>query len=129
MMGVNGDYGSGEPDMKAIYKYRLPFMEVSKVTMPADSEIIRTAGLDGAIWLWAIVDTEKPLVERTFHLFKTGGKMPDDIADYNFLGCGAIFIQMELMMYIFEKPNTEVPVGDIPPPFDWKLVQEKNHAI
>lgn len=116
--------------MKAIYKYRLPFMEVSKVVMPKNSKIIRIDGLDGAIWIWAIVDTEEPLVERTFHLFKTGGEMPSDIDEYDYLGCGAIFVQMELMMYVFEKPNTEVSVGSEPPPFDWKKVQEdQNHAV
>lgn len=110
--------------MKVIYKYRLPFMEVSKVQMPAHSNIIRIEGLDGAIWMWAIVDTEEPLVERTFHLFKTGGEMPDDIDSYLYLGCGAIFIQMELMMYVFEKPFTAVHVAEDPAPFDWKAVQE-----
>jgi hypothetical protein len=118
--------------MKAIYKYRLPFMEVCKVIMPHNSEIIRIDGLDGALWIWAIVDTEEELVERTFHLFKTGGEMPDDIGEYDYLGCGAIFVQMELMMYVFEKPNTEVFVGAEPQPFDWKAVAEdsgESHAI
>ena len=65
--------------MKAIYKYRLPFMEYSVVSMPEDANIIRIDGLDGALWMWAIVDTESPLVDREFSLFKTGGAMPDDI--------------------------------------------------
>lgn len=111
--------------MKVIYKYRLPFMEVSRVTMPEQSTIIRVDGLDGALWLWAIVDTEKPLVERTFHLFKTGGKMPDNIDSYNYIGCGAIFVQMELMMYVFEYPCSEQPVKELPTPFDWTKVQER----
>lgn len=111
--------------MRAIFKYRLPFMEVSKVKMPKGSNIIRIDGLDGAIWIWAIVDTEQPEVERTFHLFKTGGEMPEDIDEYNYLGCGAIFVQMELMMYMFEKPGNEAPIAEDPPPFDWKAVQEK----
>lgn len=111
--------------MKAIYKYRLPFMEVSKVVLPKDSKVIRIDGFDGAIWLWAIVDTEEPLVERTFHLFKTGGEMPDDIGRYMYIGCGAIFIQMELMLYIFEDTSAEKFIGKQPAPFDWKVVQEK----
>lgn len=110
--------------MKAIYKYRVPFMEQAKVTMHKGANIIRVDGLDGAIWLWAVVDTEQPLVERTFHLFKTGGQMPENIDEYNYIGCGAIFIQMELMMYLFEYPNSEQPVQETPPPFDWMSVQE-----
>ncbi len=112
--------------MKAIYKYRLPFMEKSKVSMPEGANIIRIDGFDGAIWMWAIIDTDKPLVDREFELYKTGGEMPDNIDDYNYLGCGAIFIQMELMMYVFEKrdytPKKSITVVN---DFDWKKVQEQ----
>lgn len=113
--------------MKAIYKYRLPFQEEATVTMPKDANIIRVDGLDGALWIWAVVDTEKPLVDREFSLFKTGGEMPDDIDTYSYVGCGAIFVQMELMMYVFEKtdytPKLSVPVVN---DFDWKNFQENN---
>lgn len=111
--------------MKVIYKYRLPFQEVSQVTLPQDATIIRIAGENGAIWIWAIVDTDLPLEDRTFHLFKTGGQMPDDIHRYVYLGCGAIFVQMELMMYVFELPGTAVPSVPVPPPFDWTAHQER----
>ena len=95
--------------MKAIYKYRLPFMEKAVVDMPQDAEIIRIDGLDGALWIWAIIDTEAEIEAREFFLFKTGAEMPDDILDfeYQYLGCGAIFIQMELMMYVFQKYRTK----------------------
>ena len=83
-------------------------MEQAEVVMPANANIIRVDGLDGAIWIWAVVDTEAPLVKRTFSLFKTGGKMPDDIDEYNYVGCGAIFVQQELMLYLFEIPSSEV---------------------
>lgn len=89
--------------MKKIFKYRLPFMEVATVEMPYEAKVIRIDGLDGALWIWAIVDTDAPIEIRTFHLFKTGAQMPNDILEsYNYLGCGAIFVQMELMMYVFE---------------------------
>lgn len=113
--------------MKVIYKYRLSFMETSKVVLHKDAKILRIDGSDGAIWLWALVDTEAPLVERTFYLFKTGGKMPDDIEFYQYLGCGAIFVQMELMMYVFEKNVIEQKLVDPSlGSFDWKAVQEKD---
>jgi hypothetical protein len=42
--------------------------------------------------------------KRTFHLFKTGADMPDLINEnFRYLGCGSIFVQMELMMYVFEE--------------------------
>lgn len=111
--------------MKVIHKYRIPFMEKAKVVMPMNAQVIRVDGLDGAIWCWAIVDPSEALVEKTFHLFKTGGAMPDDISSYIYLGCGAIFVQMELMMYVFWNPVEDVPAGQPVPPFDWKNVQEK----
>jgi len=110
--------------MKVIYKYRLPFMETSKVVMYESSEIIRVDGESGALWLWAIVDTDLPLVERTFKLYKTGGEMPANIGKYTYHGCGAIFIQMELMMYVFEDISIGDPIVTEPAPFDWKAVQE-----
>ena len=110
--------------MKQIHKYRLPFMEISKVDMPMDAQIIRVGGLDGALWIWAIVDTDLPLETRTFYLFKTGSKMPEDINRYYYHGYGAIFIQMELCMYIFELLGHVALVEPTLPSFDWKQVQE-----
>lgn len=115
--------------MNVIYKYRLPFKEVAEVVLPVGARIIRIDGEDsgpaaGQISIWAIVDSEAPLETRTFHLFKTGGAMPDNIHEAVYHGCGAIFIQMELMMYVFEFPNTARPHVE-PKPFDWTAVAEK----
>jgi hypothetical protein len=89
--------------MKTIHKYQLGMAEVAKVQMPQDASIIRIDGIDGFLYIWAVVDTEAPMEERTFHLFKTGAPMPDDIHTYHYHGCGGIFVQMELMMYVWEK--------------------------
>ncbi|MNF14916.1 hypothetical protein D3C80_2173100 [compost metagenome] len=50
--------------------------------------------------------------------------MPDNIHSAIYHGCGAIYVQMELMMYVFEFPNTARPYVE-PKPFDWKAVAEK----
>lgn len=95
--------------MKTIYKYTIPFMEVAKVCMPVDAKIVRCDGIDGFLFMWAIIDTDATTEERTFYLFKTGAKMPDDILEnYEYLGCGAIFVQMELMMYIYQRNDWRV---------------------
>lgn len=89
---------------KAIYKYQLGMAEKAVVKMPQDAQVIRVDGIDGFLYIWAVIDTERPIVERTFNLFKTGAPMPDDILEnYNYLGCGGIFVQMELMMYVWER--------------------------
>ena len=115
--------------MKVIYKYRLPFMETAEVVMPVGAKIIRledekTGPSAGQISIWAIVDTEAPKETRVFKLFKTGGEMPDNIHEAVYHGCGAIHIQMELMMYVFEFPNTARPYVE-QAPFDWTTVAEK----
>jgi hypothetical protein len=94
--------------MKKIFKYRLPFMEVAQVEMPTGAAIVRVDGLDGALWIWAVVDPDAPIETRIFHLFKTGAEMPDDIDTYIYHGCGAIHIQMELMLYVFEGNSQEL---------------------
>lgn len=88
--------------MKVIYKYTMPFMEIATLDLPRGAEIIRCDGIEGFIYVWAIVDTEAEIEKRTFYLFKTGAPMPKD-KKLRYLGCGGIFVQMELMMYIFEE--------------------------
>ena len=115
--------------MNVIYKYRLPFMEVAEVVMPVGAKIIRiddeqTGPTAGQISIWAIVDTEAPKEIRVFNLYKTGGAMPENIHEAVYHGCGAMYIQMELMMYVFEFPNTSRPYVE-PEAFDWTPVAEK----
>jgi len=90
--------------MKTIYKYVLPFMEIVHIDLPKGAEVIRCDGIEGFIYIWCVIDTEAPLEKRTFYLFKTGAKIDDNL-NLKYLGCGAIFIQMELMMYIFESKD------------------------
>ncbi len=90
--------------MICIHKFLLPFKEVATIEMPVGAKVLRVDDVDGLIYAWAIVDTEAEFEKRTFYLFKTGAQMPGDILTaYRYLGCGGIFVQMELMMYIFER--------------------------
>lgn len=90
------------PVGKTIFKYQVPVQERFTMKLPAGAEIIRLAGHGGMFWLWAIVDTTAPDEDRLFHAFKTGGKIPPDLS-LSYIGCCALFIQMELMLYIFEE--------------------------
>lgn len=85
-----------------IYKYQMPVQEHFTMKLPKGAEIIRVADQGGMFWLWAIVHTEAPDEERKFHAFKTGGAIPQDLT-LQYIGCCAVFIQMELMLYIFEE--------------------------
>lgn len=88
--------------MKAIFKYQLPIEEQTMIRMPEGAEVVRVDGLDGMLWVWAIVDTNNDIIDHKFRLFKTGGEIPSDL-DLHFVGCGAIFIQQELMLYVFKE--------------------------
>jgi len=87
---------------RVIFKYQMPVMEHFTMKLPVGAEIIRMEGIDGMFWLWAIVRTDVPDEDRRFHAYKTGGAIPDDLS-LVYRGCCAVFIQMELMLYIFEE--------------------------
>jgi len=119
--------------MKAIHKYIVPIQEEVFIDMPQDAEVIRIDGIEGLIYLWAIIDTEAPFEKRKFYLYKTGGKMRDDI-ELKYLGCGGIFVQMELMLYVFEETtlnpqNTYIPDGKIAYAYNKKSLELSNTIL
>ena len=86
-----------------IYKYQMPVSEQFKMKLPQGAQIIRTAGERGMLWLWAVVDTNAPDEVRKFRAFKCGGSGMNDAPPMVYRGCAAIYIQAELMLYIFEE--------------------------
>ena len=91
---------------RVIYKYQMPVMEHFTMMLPIGAEIIRMDAIDGMFWLWAVVDTNVPDEPRKFHAVKCGGSMPD-VPNLKYVGCCAVFIQMELMLYIFEETSND----------------------
>jgi hypothetical protein len=79
----------------------MPIQEHFTMPLPKGADIIRMAAEGGMFWLWAVVRTDVPDEERKFHAFKTGGPIPD-YPKIRYVGCCSIFVQMELMLYIFE---------------------------
>jgi len=86
---------------KVIFKYQMPVLESFTMKLPASAQIIRMEDQGGMFWLWAVVDTEAPIEEREFMAFKTGAAMPRDV-NLQYVGFCAVFVQMELGLYIFE---------------------------
>lgn len=87
---------------RVIFKYQMPVLEQFTMKLPAGAEIVRVDSQGGMFWLWAVVQTEAPLEERRFRAFKTGAKMPDGLS-LLYVGFCAVFVQMELGLYIFEE--------------------------
>lgn len=87
---------------RVIYKYQMPVLEKFSMTLPLGAEIIRMADRGGMFWLWAVINTDAPDEVRTFRAFKTGAKIPDGLS-LRYVGFCAVFVQMELGLYIFEE--------------------------
>ena len=87
---------------RTIHKYQVPVLEEFVMSLPRGAEIIRIADQGGMLWMWCLVDTREPFVDRAFHAFKTGAAVPER-ANLVYRGCAAIHIQAELMLYIFEE--------------------------
>lgn len=87
---------------RVIFKYQMPVLERFDMTLPAGAEIIRMEDQGGMFWMWAVVNTDAPDEVRKFHAFKTGAKMPDNVP-LVYRGFCAVFVQMELGLYIFEE--------------------------
>lgn len=86
---------------RVIYKYQMPVLERFEMQLPEGAEIIRMEDQGGMFWLWAVVNTNAPDETRQFRAFKTGAKIPDGLT-LRYVGFCAVFVQMELGLYIFE---------------------------
>lgn len=85
---------------RTIWKYQIPVLEDFTIKLPTGAEIIRFANEGGKLWLWAVVNPSAEIEDRRLLAFKAGAEMPSEPMDY--LGCAAIYIQAELMLYYFE---------------------------
>lgn len=85
---------------KTIWKYQIPVLEVFDIDLPKGAEIIRFENEGGKLWLWAVVNPDEEIKPITLYAFKTGAEIPTEI-NLRYLGCAAIYIQAELMLYYF----------------------------
>ncbi|AZB23614.1 hypothetical protein EG339_02740 [Chryseobacterium bernardetii] len=83
--------------MKTIYKYQLNTIGKQIITMPIDSEIISLQTQFGSPCIWAKVDDEKPVYDRTILTFGTGHPLPE--GNIEFIGTYQI---SEFVFHVFE---------------------------
>jgi hypothetical protein len=105
---------------RVIFKYQMPVLEQFTMDLPQGAEIIRMEDQGGMFWMWAVVNTDAPTEKRYFRAFKTGAKIPDDV-ELKYVGFCAVFVQMELGLYIFEEVK---PVRAYATPEGWRKVGE-----
>ena len=62
--------------MKTIWKFPFKLDDIIEIQMPEDAVVLH-AGVQGkTLCLWAMVDTEDPLVATQFRVFRTGHQIP-----------------------------------------------------
>lgn len=84
-----------------VYKYLIPFAEGFTLNLPKGSKVVRIDTVKGNPYLWALVPKdEKEIVQYIFKSSKTGGVIEHE-NDLVFIDMYSIFIQMELLLYVF----------------------------
>lgn len=90
--------------MKAIYKYVMTGPEGSGqcIQMPKNAKILHVADQRNQLCLWAEVDTEQPLEERSFFVAATGQDISfSKSAPRQHLGTVLMF-HGELVLHVYE---------------------------
>lgn len=82
--------------MRVVYKYAI-IQPVTRVTMPASSRVVSFREQNGLYFIWALVDTDLPLTERTFAVYDTG----DEIKHENIRHIGTL-VHNNLIRHLFE---------------------------
>lgn len=60
---------------KIIYKYDISFSAREVIQMPLDAEVLCVQPQFGMPKLWALVDTQRPIVDRVFCCCPTGAEI------------------------------------------------------
>lgn len=65
--------------MLTVYKYPFDIKDVVIVAMPAGAQVLHIGMQNGTPCLWALVDTDSPIVQRTFYVRGTGHPVQDSL--------------------------------------------------
>jgi len=80
--------------MKTIWKYALLVADRQELQMPTGANFLAVQVQREEICLWALVDTDNPLVGRRIHTYGTGqglGELGTYIGTYQLRGGGLVF--------------------------------------
>lgn len=88
--------------MKRIFKYKLRVTDTQKISMPVGAEILTVGVQEDFICIWALVNDDHAIEERTFEIFGTGNPIHGDMGiSRNYLG--TVFMHDgKLVWHIFE---------------------------
>lgn len=100
-----------------VHKHLIPFQEGFDMNFPVGSQVVRIAVDQGNPYMWVLKPVAEVGVDQkmaTYHFkgSKTGGVFEHE-NDLVFVGTYAIFIQMELMLYVFLDKITDPESGAV----------------
>lgn len=58
--------------MKTVFKYPLALGGYTHLDLPSGAEPLRVESVSGQLFMWALVDSERPTEKRIFRIFGTG---------------------------------------------------------
>lgn len=86
--------------MKTVYKYPLEITDEQTILLPSSAKPLHVATQCGDLHLWALVDTDAPIVPRKFRIHGTGHQIHD--ADrLSFIGT-LMMHDRQLVFHVFE---------------------------
>ena len=88
--------------MNAIWKFQLKVTDLQEVEMPKGAQVMSVQEQNGALCLWAAVDSEQPKENRVIEIIGTGNPIPTTTTDRHFIGTA----QMQkgaLVWHVFER--------------------------
>lgn len=85
--------------MRTVHKYPLAAGVEQPVEMPQGAEILTVAFQGDNLVLWAKVDTDSPLRQRTFAVYGTGHPIPQKAMEY--IGT-AHLVSLGFYFHVFE---------------------------
>lgn len=86
--------------MKRIFKYDLTVSEIT-IPMPKGAEILHVAEQGWELRLWALVDTDRPIVDRKFFVVGTGHTFDPSGAKH----LATVLAANGLVWHVFETPQ------------------------
>ena len=91
-----------------VYKYLIPFQEWFTMNLKDGSKVVRIDVAEGNPYMWVLTPLGDDIKTVKYHFksSKTGGVI-EHTEDLVFIDTYAIFIQMELMLYVFLEKVTD----------------------
>jgi hypothetical protein len=89
--------------MATIYKYPLDLVDGQVVSMPEGAEILTAQEQHNQLWIWALVNPDRPTSNRIFEIHSTGNPIAVDMGvERRYV---ATVQERQFVWHVFERLN------------------------